>query len=279
MARWTSCEPELSKPLSTFDTSHYVGYDPWRVKKLGKRTVEAGLGLALVLFVAVAFLGPREGIAWARGANAGTLATLYAAGLTIAIFAWTRDKTDESSKLMDAVKRAADNASKAAKAAHLAASSAEDAARAAEDAALKASTDTQKMLDQLSRATLADVVGTQDDVEQDPSLEASPEHAKGIIITPDGKQLSLFPREEVPLRVIAELVQQWEQDGLGGRYRVEDVAAGARVTGKGNNPWLVQFESEPPGIWWKVSFGGKAKTGGTVTKLDLSVDDEATSAT
>ena len=100
-------------------------------------------------------------------------------------------------------------------------------------------------------------------------LQAPPErrpHEEEIVV--DGVPVRFLEPGAVPLKVIAALVEKWEEMGLTGRYRVEQIDACARATGKGNFPWLVHFRGEEH-RWWRVYFGGRSHPGPHVRPIDL----------
>ena len=83
-------------------------------------------------------------------------------------------------------------------------------------------------------------------------------------VTLGSQTLSVIEPKYVPLRVIAALVNYWDQQKLGGRFRLSNLQVAARRAGQGNHPWLLAFDD---GTKWLVSYGGQGKPEPTVQKL------------
>lgn len=81
----------------------------------------------------------------------------------------------------------------------------------------------------------------------------------------EGVALEFVEGEDVPLRVLADLVNRWRADGSTGRWTVGDLEWAARKSGRGNHPWILKFEGRD--YVYRVAYGGKGKREhGTVTR-------------
>lgn len=87
---------------------------------------------------------------------------------------------------------------------------------------------------------------------------------------PDRPEVIVYPAEQVPLRVIADIVAEWRDSDQSGTWTVSDIEYAIRRTGQGNFPWLVKFRAGKQ--FWRVAYGGKGKKeadGGAVTQVPI----------
>lgn len=81
--------------------------------------------------------------------------------------------------------------------------------------------------------------------EQEAQTEAEPGVA--TIVRIDGDEWRLYPQQNVPLFVLADLVDAWRESAEPGRkdgnWVVRNLVGAARRTGQGSHPWLVVFNN------------------------------------
>ncbi|MDQ0094686.1 hypothetical protein [Paeniglutamicibacter psychrophenolicus] len=77
-------------------------------------------------------------------------------------------------------------------------------------------------------------------------------------------------RDDIPLSILADIVEHWNETEAAGKWTVRDASYGFRKKGKGNHPWFIAFraETDSPRLW-KVSRGGRANPNATVAELLL----------
>lgn len=73
-----------------------------------------------------------------------------------------------------------------------------------------------------------------------------------------GVEMFLYRPDEIPLRVIADSVSFWRDEGGVGKWTVSDIEYGLRRTGKGNFPWFVKFSGDSRMM--RVAYGGQGVT-------------------
>jgi hypothetical protein len=102
------------------------------------------------------------------------------------------------------------------------------------------------------------------------NLEVLPEYQNAY--TPDSEDrpvtarmdngIELYDSSDIPLRVIAAIVDVWIKDRRRGRWNLSKIKLGFRKAKStprgGNRPWFVEFQD---GSLWKVYWGGRSKSG------------------
>ncbi len=82
-----------------------------------------------------------------------------------------------------------------------------------------------------------------------------------------GDGLRVLRAAQVPLSIVAELVDFWKSQGKAGQWSVGNLHSALRKAGKGNPSWYLVFEDRDSLRAWKVSRGGRGKAGSTITEL------------
>jgi hypothetical protein len=80
------------------------------------------------------------------------------------------------------------------------------------------------------------------------------------VVRVDGKDLSVFALEDVPVKVMRDLLKEVRDEDL---PKLMDVEFAARESGQGNHPWFVKFRDR--GTVFRVAYGGQGKPNATVT--------------
>ena len=91
--------------------------------------------------------------------------------------------------------------------------------------------------------------------------------------------VSVYPPQDIPLRVLGDLVQGWRKQGHfteNGGWLLGEIVQGLHKQGaKGNHPWrvvLIDRDKPKRRFVWKISRGGQGKTEPTVTDETGSYD-------
>lgn len=131
---------------------------------------------------------------------------------------------------------------------------------------------TEGMLERFS-AEVPDAEAEEGSGDPDAWLQSvpAPSPSNTVVTTPSGRRRRLFDRDELPLAVIATLVDAWTRKGLDGEWTVGYLRGGFRAEGKGNHPWFLIFQPQDrlPEIW-KVSKGkGTTNASKVTTRADL----------
>lgn len=91
--------------------------------------------------------------------------------------------------------------------------------------------------------------------------EPRPPDAPSSTVWIDGAEVALYRAEDVPMRVMQDLLAHPEFKGPT-LFRLDFVA---RKSGQGNNPWLIRFRGDD--TTWRVAYGGQGKTKASVRPL------------
>lgn len=90
--------------------------------------------------------------------------------------------------------------------------------------------------------------------------EPEPTESEEATITHNGEKLAVYTLDSLPLKVLLDALSQWPAG-----ERPVDLGTfefAARKRSQGNNPWTIKFRGKDA---VSVSYGGKRKTGATVT--------------
>lgn len=82
--------------------------------------------------------------------------------------------------------------------------------------------------------------------------------AIGIDVSEDFRALK---SKDVPLRIVADQVAAWKDDGLRGKWTIGNLEGALRRKGRGNNSWYLVFERDGIQSIWKLSRGGRGNSG------------------
>ncbi len=109
--------------------------------------------------------------------------------------------------------------------------------------------------------------GEPEQAETDDDPTSWPEAKVLAHIELDGKDLAIVDVKDVPLRVIADLVESWRRKGEAGRWNLGKLEYAARAEGQGNHAWYLAFSSDDS--TYRVSYGGRGKREhGTVRRAE-----------
>ena len=176
--------------------------------------------------------------------DASVLVTFVAAAIAILIFSWTRRQSSQSEQILKSVAELAG----------------------------KIYSDVGCLQRRLARLSPEDVGGEdEEDEAAEGTLPPEPGEAPATsTVHIGGKDHVVHDLKDVPLRVVADLVGQWENEGRQGRWSLGQLEYALRRLGRGNHPWLLHFRDE--NLLWKVSYGGQGKQKATVTSISLESD-------
>lgn len=117
--------------------------------------------------------------------------------------------------------------------------------------------------------------GDEQEATETDSVSDDVEPASGIRVVLDGENREVFSASEVPLRILREIVNEWDKLGLPGRWDLGAVSAAYRNLARDGSfrgkPWHVVFQDPETGDYeeWIVSTGGQAKRTSTVSRGDV----------
>jgi hypothetical protein len=181
---------------------------------------------------------------------------------------------------------AADAARGASEAAHQAAEAASDAAEGAEDASLASyrAAEAGRVASEKAKKQIADLqtdlviaaekAAKTSALESPPPVGPEPEDLAVptedaldplAVDLPGDEFVKLFAKEQLPLRVVAALVRDWEMKGATGRYAISEIDACARSLDEGPHPWYVHLARSD--TWLRVSFTGNRVADSVVRQL------------
>ena len=110
--------------------------------------------------------------------------------------------------------------------------------------------------------TLAPKIKELSDQETEEEPNSQPQATPSKTVQVDGVELGVYSLDAVPVRVLQDFLSDDNAKNLPFLFAVEFVA---KRSGRGNYPWAIKFRGDER--VWKVSYGGKSKTGATVTLL------------
>ena len=114
-------------------------------------------------------------------------------------------------------------------------------------------------------------------IESEPAADAEPDlfEAEAKLFAGHGKSVDgagkvrRWGRDEVPLKLIADLVHAWEAKGLDGSWSIGNLHSVLRRAGKGNHAFRFLFVQEGAVRVFRLSRGGRGKTVDTVEEESL----------
>lgn len=205
----------------------------WRATdRMGPNAALLYLTAAILLILVVAWLRSSESLKLSNTSAVGTIAALF---LTIYIFAWTLKSSDRTDRRLGAL----------------------------------AQQFGQAVATQPTEFAEPDAASADDVPEEytaDPPLAPHEPGTIGPIVVTVG-DYRMFSNEEIPMRVIRDLVSAWEHQGLDGRWVLGELQGAFRKQGRGNHSWYLAFPARR--VLWKVSRGGQAQPEPTAQEIPL----------
>ena len=86
------------------------------------------------------------------------------------------------------------------------------------------------------------------------------DYARLGVPVPGAEDVLVLEREEVPLKLVRDLVVGWEADDRQGRWNVGELRLAFRKLGRGNHSWFLLFERGDGLSLFQVSRGGRGNT-------------------
>lgn len=80
-----------------------------------------------------------------------------------------------------------------------------------------------------------------------------------------GERFDFFALEDVPMRVIADLINHWREAQKTGKRLLGQIQCVFRAHGDENHPWLVEFQNEEV---WRIAYAGDSEHA-TVKRLSV----------
>lgn len=86
------------------------------------------------------------------------------------------------------------------------------------------------------------------------------DYARMGVPVPGAEDVLVLDREDVPLKLVRDLVVGWEADARQGRWNIGELRFAFRKLGRGNHSWFLLFERGDSLSLFQVSRGGRGNT-------------------
>ena len=140
----------------------------------------------------------------------------------------------------------------------------------------KASSSTESILRAVAQAEETAIHLAQEDAgdegdsrEDDAELEFLAAEKLGTTVGKYGEGVLRLGRDDVPLKMVSELVEAWQVKGYKGNWVTGDLVSVMRKLGRGNHSWYFTFKDPKEGRArvYKLSRGGYGKEASTISEI------------